>query len=160
VVLLGGSIALSSLLAILPWWLAPIQVLGGLALLVGFFLFTFLTLTAKRLPLRDHLPGAVLGGIGFHILTIAAAVIVPRQAASSSALYGSIGVVFAVLAWLLLFGRLLVYSVVLNVVLHERRDGTVHVEVEAPRFPGEVPVSADRSAIVQPRAPAPTTTTP
>lgn len=120
-VLLGGSIALSSLLAILPWWLAPVQVLAGLALLVGFFLFTFRTLTAASQPLRVHLPGAVMGGLGFHVLTIVAAVVVPRQASSSTALYGSIGVVFAVLAWLLLFGRLLVYAVVLNVVLAERR---------------------------------------
>lgn len=126
-VLLGGSVALSSLLAVLPWWLAPIQVLGGLALLVGFFLFTFRTLTAKSLPLRVHLPGAIFGGIGFHLLTIAAALIVPRQAASSTALYGSIGVVFAILAWLLLFGRLLVYAVVLNVVLAERRAAGVLV---------------------------------
>jgi hypothetical protein len=44
---------------------------------------------------------------------------------------------------------------VLNVVLHERREGTVHVEVEGPRFPGEVPVTADRSAIVQPRPATP-----
>lgn len=149
--LLGGSIAMAGWLAALPGWLAPLQVLGGIGLLVGFFLFTFRTLTSKPLPLRTHLPGAVLGGIGFHLLTIVAAVVVPRQAASSSALYGSIGVVFAVLAWLLLFGRLLVYSVVLNVVLFERDHGTVRVEVEAPRFDGEVPVAADRSAVVQRR---------
>ena len=40
------------------------------------------------------------------------------------------------LAWLLLFGRLLVYSAVVNVVVHERAHGTVRVEVEAPRFEG------------------------
>lgn len=131
-VLLGGSIALSSLLSILPWWLAPLQVLGGLALLVAFFLFTFQTLTAKRLPLRVHLPGAILGGIGFHVLTLVATLFVPRQAASSTALYGSIGVVFAVLAWLLLFGRLLVYAVVLNVVLFERRGAAATAPAPAP----------------------------
>ena len=150
-VLLGSSFTLAGLLNVLPGWLAPIQVLAGIAVLVGFFLFTFRLLTSKSLPVRDHLPGAILGGIGFHLLTIVAAVVVPRQAASSSALYGSIGVVFALLAWLLLFGRLLVYAVVLNVVLHERAHGTVRVEVEAPRFDGEVPGAADRSAVVLPR---------
>lgn len=119
-VLLGGAVALAGLLSVLPGWLAPIQVIGGLGLLVAFFLYTFRTLTSKALPLSAHLPGALLGGLGFHVLTIVAALVVPRQAASSSALYGSIGVVFAVLAWLLLFGRLFVYSVVLNVVLYER----------------------------------------
>lgn len=149
--LLGGSFALAGLLNVLPGWLAPIQVLAGIGLLIAFFLFTFRTLTSKALPLRAHLPGALLGGIGFHVLTILAAVVVPRQVASSSALYGSIGVVFALLAWLLLFGRLLVYAVVLNVVLYERDHGTVRVEVEAPRFDGEVPIAADRSAVVQAR---------
>lgn len=121
VVLLGGSILLSSLLSVLPWWLAPVQVAGGLVLVIGFFLYTFRTLTAAPMPLRVHLPGAILGGVGFHVLTVVATLFVPRQAASSTALYGSLGVVFAVLAWLLLFGRLLVYAVVLNVVLAERR---------------------------------------
>jgi membrane protein len=150
--LLGGSVALASVLPVLPVWLAPLEFLSGLALLIGFFVFTFRVLTSKPLPLSAHLPGAALGGIGFHLLTVLAAWIVPRQAANSSALYGSIGVVFAILAWLLLFGRLLVYSVVLNVVLHERKHGTVRVEVDAPRFDDEVPVEADRSAVVQPRA--------
>lgn len=153
-VLLGGSFILAGLLNVLPGWLAPIQVLAGIALLVGFFLFTFRTLTSKPLPWRDHLPGAVLGGVGFHLLTVLAAVVVPRQAASSSALYGSVGVVFALLAWLLLFGRLLVYSVVVNVLVHEHEHGTVRVEVEAPRFEGVVPVAADRSAVVKERRPA------
>lgn len=150
-VLLGASFTLAGLLTVLPGWLAPVQVLAGIALLIGFFAFTFRLLTSKALPLRDHLPGAILGGVGFHLLTVLAAVVVPRQAASSSALYGSIGVVFALLAWLLLFGRLLVYSAVLNVIVHERSHGTVRVEVEAPRFDGEVPVAADRSAVVLPR---------
>jgi hypothetical protein len=37
-------------------------------------------------------------------------------------------------------------------VLPERAHGTVRVEVEAPRFQGEVPVAADRSAVVQDRS--------
>ena len=41
---------------------------------------------------------------------------VPRLVASSQALYGTLGIVFATLAWLLFFGRLLVYANVLNVV--------------------------------------------
>nr|MBA2279814.1 YihY/virulence factor BrkB family protein [Acidimicrobiia bacterium] len=151
-VLLGASFTLVGLLAALPGWLAPLQIGGGLACNVGFFLWTYRILIHKSIPWRSHLPGAILGGVGFHALTIVAAVVVPRSAASSSALYGSIGVVLALLAWLLLFGRLLVYSVVLNVVRYEQSHGTVRVEVEAPRFEGEVPLLADRSAVVEPRA--------
>ena len=68
----------------------------------------------------------------------------PRAVASSSALYGSIGVVFAVLAWLFLLGRLLVYAATLNVVLWERRHGTVTVEMSAPNLPGREPLEAHR----------------
>ena len=152
IVLLGGAVGLAGLLSALPGWLAPLQVAGGIACAIGFFLWTFRILLGRSLPLRVHLPGAVVGGIGFHALTIVAAVVVPRQAASSSALYGSIGVVLALLGWLLLFGRLLVYSVVLNVIRYERRHGTVHVEVEAPRFAGDVPLAASRGAVIEHRS--------
>ena len=50
------------------------------------------------------------------MLKIAASVVVPRMVASSE-LYGPVGVVFAVLAWLLLFGRLVVYAAVVEVVV-------------------------------------------
>jgi membrane protein len=148
-VLLGAALTLAGLLPALPGWAAPLQIVAGVVCAIAFFWFTFRVLVAVPLGWRPHLPGAVLGGVGFHALTIAAAVIVPRQAASSSALYGSIGVVLALLGWLLLFGRLLVYSVVLNVLRYEAAHGTVHVEVEAPRFDGQVPTRANRSAVVQ-----------
>ena len=56
--------------------------------------------------------------------------------ASASALYGSLGVVFATLAWLLFFGRLVVYSAVIDVVLYEARAGTMVSVVEVPRHEG------------------------
>jgi membrane protein len=151
IVILGTTIVLAGFVPGLTGWLAPLEAFGGMAMLAAFFLFTFRLLTPRPLPWRVHVAGAVAGGIGVHVLTLVTTAIVPRQVERSSALYGSIGVVFAVLAWLLLFGRVLVYAVVLNVVLYERDHGTVHVEVEAPRFGGEVPVAADRSAVVQER---------
>lgn len=45
----------------------------------------------------------------------------------------------ATLAWLLFFGRLIVYSAVLNVVLYERGRGTITAQVEVPAVPGAVP---------------------
>ena len=76
----------------------------------------------------------------------------PRAVASSSALYGSIGVVFAVLAWLLLYARLIVYGAVLNVVRYEAAAGTVTVEIEVPRIDGEVPLTANRGGAVDEKA--------
>jgi uncharacterized BrkB/YihY/UPF0761 family membrane protein len=70
--------------------------------------------------------------------------------AGSSGLYGSIGTVFAVLAWLLLLGRLAVYSVVLNVVRWEEVHGTVTAEIELPRHPDRVAVEATRAGEARP----------
>ena len=69
--------------------------------------------------------------------------------AGSSALYGSLGVVFGLLAAMALFARLIVYASVLNVVKWEADKGTVSVEVEAPRMPGQAPLEADRAGAVE-----------
>jgi hypothetical protein len=60
--------------------------------------------------------------------------------------------VFATLAWLLFFGRLVVYAAVTNVVRWEEDHGTVTAEIELPRLPGQVPVSATRSGEAAPAA--------
>ncbi len=151
IALLGGAIAVTGLLSVLPGLLAPLQVVAGLALLTAFFLFTFRVLTNHPLPLRSHLPGALAGAVGVWLLTLFSTLVLTHYIASASALYGSIGVVLGLLAWLLLFGRLLVYAVCLNVVLHEREHGTLRVEIDVPRFPGEVPLGANRSGAVKPR---------
>ncbi|HET7720940.1 MAG TPA: YihY/virulence factor BrkB family protein, partial [Acidimicrobiales bacterium] len=150
IVLVAAAIGVTALLTVLPGWLAPVQVLVALALLTTFLLFTFRYLTEAPLPWRAHLPGAVVGAIGLQVLTVIGAVVVPRQVASSSAIYGTIGVVFAILAWLLLFGRLLVYSVVLNVVRYERVHGTRTAQVELPGLGADGPHEVDRSAVAHP----------
>ena len=71
--------------------------------------------------LRPLVPGALIGGVGLIILQAIGALLVPRMVASASAVYGSLGVVSATLAWLLFFGRLVVYSAVIDVVLYEAR---------------------------------------
>ena len=69
---------------------------------------------------------------------------------SASALYGTLGVVFATLAWLLFFGRLVVYSAVLNVVRWEEDHGTKTVGLEVPKVPGEVALEATRAGETRP----------
>jgi uncharacterized BrkB/YihY/UPF0761 family membrane protein len=80
----------------------------------------------------------------------------PRTVASSSSLYGAIGVVFALLAWFMLYGRLFVYAAVVGVVLHEREHGTVTLQIDAPRIPGQVSLEADRGGAVVEREPVDT----
>lgn len=119
-VIFVGSFAVSAVIHWLPAWLAPLTVLAGLAVGMAMFLWTFWLLGKVEMPLRSLLPGAILGAVGFEILRDIGAFVVPALVTRSSAVYGSIGVVFVILAWLLLFGRLLVYAAVLNVLVHER----------------------------------------
>jgi uncharacterized BrkB/YihY/UPF0761 family membrane protein len=80
------------------------------------------------------------------VLKVLGGIYVPRAVASSSALYGSLGVVFAILAWLFFFARLVLYSSILNVVLWERSHGTVTIELDVPNIPGrDMKVEGTRS---------------
>jgi membrane protein len=146
--LFASTVALGPLLRILPGLAAPLTIAAGLVLNVVLFLWTFSALGNQAVGWRAHLPGAVLAGVGFEILKILGATLVPQSVASSSAMYGTLGVVFAVLAWLLLYGRLVVYAAVLNVVRYEQGAGTVTVDIEAPRVAGEVPLAANRGGAV------------
>ena len=150
-VLFFGSFALSSLLAFLPGWFAPLNVVISLAVDLGLFLWTFWLLGTVKVGVKAVLPGAIAAALGFEVLKIVGSVYVPKLVASSSALYGSLGIVFAILAWLLFFGRLLVYSSVFNVVLYERAAGTVSLGIEAPKVPGEKPQKTTRSGVIVPR---------
>ncbi len=155
----GGSLLLGAVLNVLPDAIPKIAssllvVALGLVLEAAFFLWTFWALGERRAGWRAVLPGAVVGAVGFEILKVVGTVLVPRMVASSSSLYGPLGVVFAILAWLALFSRLLVYASALNAVLFERTTGTVTLVVKALRFEGEIPVGADRGgAVLGPRAP-------
>ncbi|HEX6425927.1 MAG TPA: YihY/virulence factor BrkB family protein [Acidimicrobiales bacterium] len=142
------SMALAPVVAALPGPATVPTVALGVVLDVALFLWMFRVLTSAAVPWTDHLPGAVVGGIGLELLKLVGGVYVPRLVASSSALYGSLGVVFAILAWLALASRLVVYASTLNVVRHEQRHGTVTVEIRVPRLAGEVPLSATRGGAV------------
>jgi membrane protein len=148
-----GSISLGPLLNEVPGPAAVPTVLAGFVLDVLLFLWMFVALTNVSLPWRTHLPGALLGGAGLEVLKVVGSVYVPHAVASSSALYGSLGVVFAILAWLALSARLIVYAAALNVVRYEREHGTVTVEIEVPRLSGRVPLAASRAGAVSESAP-------
>lgn len=147
-----ATAALGPLLRILPGPAKPLTILVGLALTTALFLWTYGSLGNTAVGWRHRLPGAVLVALGFEVLKVVGAIYVPRAVASSSALYGSLGVVFAVLAWLLIYGRLIVYGAVLNVIRYEASEGTVTVDIQVPRVAGEVPLSATRGGAVDERA--------
>jgi membrane protein len=143
-----GSLALGPLLNELPGPAVIPTIVAGFVLDVLLFLWMFVVLTNVNLPWRAHLPGALLGGVGLEVLKVIGSVFVPRAVASSSALYGSLGVVFAILAWLALSARLVVYAAALNVVRYERDHGTVTVDIEVPHISGQVPLETNRGGAV------------
>ena len=76
------------------------------------------------MPLRAIIPAAVLGGVALEGLKVLGAYVVPHLVARSSEVYGTIGVVFALLAWLLIFGRVIVFTAIIEAPLlggHPRR---------------------------------------
>jgi membrane protein len=148
-VLFVGGAAATTLLRWLPGFLAPLGILVTFAVSFGLWLWTSRVLPNTKLPWGALVPGALLGAIGLEVLKFVGAYYVPKAVASSSQLYGSLGIVFAVLAWLLLFGRLVVYSAVLNVVRYEKHQGTIRAVIEAPPVPDVRPV-ADRSGRLVP----------
>lgn len=150
--LLVASGSLGRLVGLLPGWAVPLTILLGLLVSTLLFVWTYASLCHARVGWRAHLPGAVLVAVGFELLKVVGAVWVPRAVASSSALYGSIGVVFAVLAWLLLYGRLLVYGAVANVLRYESEQGTDVVAIEVPHHDGPAPVAVTRGGAVRARA--------
>jgi membrane protein len=149
-----SSMALAPAAAWLPGPAVVPTVVLGLALDTVLFLWMFRALTAVAVPWSDHLPGAIAGAVGLEVLKLLGGVYVPRAVSSSSALYGSLGVVFAILAWLALSARLVVYASAFNVVRHEQRHGTVTVEIKVPNIEGEVPLHANRGGAVAEVEPA------
>jgi membrane protein len=105
----------------LPALLAPVGVVVGLGVNFTLWIWTTRLLPNRDVGWRPLVPGAIVGAIGLEALKIGGAVYIPRLVESSSQLYGSIGVIFALLAWLLLFSRLVVYAEALNAVLYQRR---------------------------------------
>jgi membrane protein len=155
--LFSTSFATSAVIRLLPALLAPLGILAGLSVNLGLWLWTFKVLGTREVGWKALLPGAVVGAIGLEILKAVGAFYVPGAVASASALYGTLGVVFATLAWLLFFGRLVVYAAVVNVVRWEEDHGTVTLEMEVPRVDPETtaPVDVTRAGETKPQgAPA------
>jgi uncharacterized BrkB/YihY/UPF0761 family membrane protein len=96
---------------------------AGAAADAALFVWSARVFTTVVVPWRDRLPGAVAFAAGMSLLKPLATVALPRLIAASSGLYGSIGAVFATLAWLGLLARLVVFCAALNASLGEPGPG-------------------------------------
>ena len=139
-----ASVALGAILNFLPeevpkGVISVGVILIGLLVEFGVFLWTFWLLGNHKVGIRPLVPGAVVAATGFEILKLVGTVMVPQLVKSSSALYGPIGIVFAILAWLALIARLLVYSSAVNAVNWEESHGTVNLSIQVPNLPHDEP---------------------
>jgi uncharacterized BrkB/YihY/UPF0761 family membrane protein len=118
-------------------WFRIVVLVALLAFNVAAYLAAFLILTASPLASVSRLlPGAIVGGVGFTILTTVGAGLVQHQLRNSSATYGAFASVIGVVVYLLLLAKMSVYAAELNPVLARRL---------YPRsLPGTAPTDADR----------------
>ena len=118
----------------LPVLVAPLVLALSLAVNTVLWLWTSWVLPNRPAPpWRSLLPGSIIGAIGLEALKIAGAYVVPLLVAKSSALYGTIGVVFALIAWLWVLGRLVVLVTIVETLDRSRLEAD-----DLPASPGAV----------------------
>jgi membrane protein len=119
---------------------AAVQILGAVVALlvtIGLWLWTSWWLPNRHVPLRALLPAAIVGGTAFEILQVAGTYLLPAGASSTGHVYGSIGLAFAIVFWLLIVGRIVVYVACIEVTTWEAGHGTVDATLPIPVLPGD-----------------------
>jgi YihY family inner membrane protein len=116
---IATTTAVSGLGTILDWGPAGslLAALPALVVNIGLFLLVFRLLTSSEVSLRQLVPGAVLGGIGWQVLQTVGVNLVSHQLQHASQVYGVFGFTLALISFLALAATLTVYSAELNVVL-------------------------------------------
>jgi uncharacterized BrkB/YihY/UPF0761 family membrane protein len=87
---------------------------------VVFYFAAFWVLTPHVAQARQLLPGAILGGTGFTVLTTVGTALVQHQLRHSTEIYGALASVIGAVVYLLLLAKLALYSAELNPVLARR----------------------------------------
>jgi membrane protein len=101
--------------------LGVLGVIAGAAADFVFFAIAYRELTPGGPPIRDHLPGALAMTVSWTVLKIAGSWFASLAVSRASALYGTAGAVFGVLAVLLLGSRSFLYGAEISAVVQEAR---------------------------------------
>jgi len=127
-VLLGAAGLATAGWDLLPTPFAPLVVAISLAMNAALWMWTSWILPNRSVAWRILVLPALLAAVAFEVLKTAGAYIVPRYVERSSELYGTIGVVFAILLWLLVLGRVVVYVAVIEAWHSERTEAAPILE--------------------------------
>jgi membrane protein len=120
-VLVVAALEATSLWAVLPDVFAPLVLVTSLAANALIWMWTsWLLPNRPSVGWRVLVVPALLAAIALEVLKVVGTYVVPRYVETSSELYGAIGVVFAILLWLLILGRVVVYVAVLEAWRAER----------------------------------------
>jgi uncharacterized BrkB/YihY/UPF0761 family membrane protein len=80
----------------------------------------FRVLTAREVPVRDHLPGAVGAAVAWQALQLGGSYYVSHALQGASASYGVFGIVLGLFAWIYLGALTVVLAAEVNVVRARR----------------------------------------
>jgi len=83
---------------------------------VALFLVGYRVLTGPRVPMRQHLAGAIAAGCIWTALQALGGFLVAHQLRHASQVYGFFGVVLGLVSWLYLLAQLTVYGAEVNAV--------------------------------------------
>ncbi len=139
--ILGGAILattiVGSLLAavtILPGLVKPLSLVVSVVLNTGVILLVFRYLDPHRRTWRVHMPGAIVGAVGWTILQTVGAYFVRYVVKGASDIYGTFAVVIGLLTWINIQVRLILWAAELNTVIEDPAAGDLK---SAPVKPGE-----------------------
>lgn len=119
-VLLTGMIGwLKAQLGLLPGLLATLGL--GFGMLV-FWIWVESKLPSKQVPWTAYIPGAALMAVGYFAMHLFAVYFLADKIASASNLYGALGLASALLVYLFMIGRIVVWAAELNAVSWEVRE--------------------------------------
>lgn len=87
---------------------------------VGLFMVAFRVLTAREIPTRHLLIGAVVAGVGWQVVQVLGTYFVAHTLRGAPEAYGVFGLVLGLIAWIYLLALVIVFAAEVNVVAQRR----------------------------------------
>jgi len=104
-----------------PAWADRVLGAAWLAVLTAYFVWAPRLLLHRRVGIRDLLPGAVITVAGLAVLHVGASFVLRRWLVSYSNTYGGLGIVMAILFWLIAAATVMMFAAALSPAVAARR---------------------------------------